>query len=192
MPTLPPNAVARACLDALEFYGYARQPQPLRIVELSFEFDAVLAGPAKHHDLVLLVDQETLDVEAVRRRLTSLALALSRTGSRRPIAVVLIAPPSRKADLEPLRPLARLVTVRREAQTSAEVADALREFRPLSIDELEARPVHASRELAAALGKRADVPAVQRLIAAATDGEAAVKEAFHDLFVEALADPASQ
>lgn len=190
MPTpMPPSAVASECLQVLESYGYARQSEHLRVVELSFEFDAVLVGPDADHALVLLVDQEVLDVDAVRRRLTSLALALSRSGSRRPVAVVLVAPPARNADLELLRPLARLVAVRRDRQTPERVAEALREFRPLDTDELVAPRLDATKELRDELGADADSPATRRLIAAASSGEAAVHQAFRELFLEALAGP---
>lgn len=191
--TLRPGQVVQAVLSKLKDrdYGYSEQPQPLRIVELSFEFDAVLAGPFDHQDLVLLVDQEVLDVGALRRRLTRLALALQRTGSQRPVALVLVAPPSPNADLEPLRPLARVVTVPRVEQSADEVAEALRAFRPIGADHLAASPVSAKRELATTLGAAATTPAARRLLAAASDGEQGVRQAFHDLFLEALAGPDS-
>jgi hypothetical protein len=189
--SLRPGQVIQAVLSKLkdEDYGYSEQPQPLRIVELSFEFDAVLAGPQDHQDLVLLVEQEVLNIDAIRRRLTRLALALQRTGSQRPVALVLVAPPSTSADLERLRPLARVVTVPRIEQSSGEVAEALRAFRPIGVDHLAASPVSAKRELATTLGAAATTPVARRLLAAASDGEQGVRQVFHDLFLEALAGP---
>ncbi len=187
---LDPADVAASCLGVLADYGYVRQPEPLRIVELSFEFDAVFAGPGDHHALVLLVDQPAGNLDAVQRRLTSLAIALSRSGSRRPVAVVLVAPPLDSQALEALRPLARLVVVAREEQTPETVAEALRVFRPLNMDDLDAPRPGAVKELRLALGDAADNKAEKRLLSAAPDGEEAVDRAFRELLAEALSGPA--
>lgn len=186
--TLRPDQIAAHCLDVLKGVGYHVHTEGLRIVELSFDFDKVLTGPHDHHTLVLLVDQPEADTDALRRRLSGLTLALSRTGSRRPVTLVLVAPPLEQHDLEALRKLARLVAIDRVPRTAATVDLILSEFRPLVTSDVSAPPVDALGELAGALGKDANHPQVRRLLRAAANGPDAVDQMFRTLLEEVIED----
>lgn len=186
---LQPDQIAPYCLSVLKEGGYEVRMEPLRIVELSFDFDQILTGPHDHHTLVLLIDQPALAVDALRRRLSSLTLALSRTGSRRPVTLVLVAPPLDQQDLEALRQLARLVAIDRIPRAVAEVDNILREFRPLVTTDVSAPLVDALSELNKALGSQSSHPQVQKLIRAASKGQEAVEQVFRTLLEEAIEGP---
>lgn len=188
--TVLPDQIASHCLSVLEAGDYEEHADTLRIMDLSFEFDRVLTGPYGHQ-LVLLVDQPELAVDALKRRLSSLALALSRTGSRRPVTLLLIAPRLDSQDVNELRQLARLVAVDRVTRTSASLDHILREFRPLATADASAPRVNAIDELHSELGVKANRPHIQKLIKAASKGPEAVELAFQMLLDEAIADPTS-
>ncbi len=186
--TLQPDQIAQYCLGVLQGEEYEVHTEALRIVDLSFEFDRVLTGPYGHQ-LILLVDQPELAVDALKRRLSSLALALSRTGSRRPVTLVLVAPPLDPQDLDALRRLARLVAIDRVPRTFSSVDLILREFCPLVTTDVAAPLVDADDELRKALGSKADHPQARTLIRAASEGQGAVERAFQTLLDEAIAGP---
>ena len=189
-PELQPDQIAPHCLDVLQGAGYQVHTEILRVVELSFDFDRVLTGPQDHHTLVLLVEQTTTDTDALRRRLSSLALALSRTGSRRPVTLLLVAPPLDQPALKALRQLARLVAIDRVLRTVASVDHILREFRPLVTGDVSAPLVDPLGELASELGKKADHPYARRLIRAASGGSDAVEQTFRALLAEIIDESA--
>lgn len=190
--TLQPDQIAQHCLDVLQAVGYEVQTEALRIVDLSFDFDRVLTGPHGHQALVLLVDQPELAVDALKRRLSSLALALSRTGSRRPVTLILVSPPPAQQDIDALRKLARLVAIDRVAQEVTSLDDNLREFRPLDITDVSAPLFEASDELKKALGSKAESPQARKLIRAASRGREAVEQAFQTLLAEAIEGPTAE
>jgi len=72
--------------------GYRLASQPLRIHDIDFsgDFDAVLQGPDDERGLVLVLDATSLSLWTIQRRLTAVLSALTRTGSMRPVTVVLI------------------------------------------------------------------------------------------------------
>lgn len=183
---LLPDDIASHCLDVLKAEGYKVHTETLRIVELSFDFDQVLTGPRDHHGLVLLVDQRSPGIDALKRRLSSLALALSRTSSQRPVTLILIAPPLGQEDLEKLRHLARTVAIDRIARSINSVDHILREFRTLQVHDVSAPLVDALDELTNVLGKEAKHPHVRRLIRAASNGADAVDQAFRTLLNEVI------
>ena len=189
--TLRPDQIGQHCLGVLKAVAYEVHTEILRIVDLSFEFDQVLTGPHGHHALVLLVDQPELAVDVLKRRLSSLVLALSRTGSRRPVTLVLVAPPLNQRDLDALRQLARLIAIDRVSRPAVSVDHILREFLPLSTNDVSAPLVDASGELTKVLGAKEGHPHVQKLIQAASKGQEAVELAFRALLDEAIKDPSA-
>ena len=189
---LQPDQIVSHCLLVLQEGGYQVQSEALRIVDLSFGFDQVLTGPHGRQALVLLVDQEELAVDALKRRLSSLTLALSRTGSRRPVTLILVSPRPTPQDIDALRQLARLVAIDRVAQTAISLDDNLREFRPLDITDVSAPLFEASDELKKALGSEASSPQARKLIRAASRGREAVEQTFQTLLAEAIKGPAAE
>lgn len=180
-----PEEIAPHALRVLRQDGYRVHAEALRIVDLSFDFDQVLTGP-DGHQLVLLVDQPERTVDALQRRLSSLTYALSRTGSRRPVTLVLVAPSLEQDDLDALRHLARLVAIDRVSREVTEVDHILREFRPLATTDVSAPLMDALDELDTALGSNARHPEVSKLIKAAAKGQEAIEEAFQRLLDEAI------
>lgn len=88
--------------------GYKRVFGPLRIVDTDFagDFDAVLVGPGDQSCLVLIIDGDHISPAVAIRRVRSFALVLDRSGSQRPLTVVLIA-----RQIEPFERLERLCRV---------------------------------------------------------------------------------
>ena len=109
--------------------GYREVSGPLRVVDTDFasDFNAVLVGPGEQGCLIVVVDSELIAFPVIQRRVRSFALVLDRTGSRRPLTVILIAQTPRK--LESLEKMCRVVMV----TPTDDVASALRGLLPLRI-----------------------------------------------------------
>lgn len=188
---LPATDVRAECLRFLANQGYERKRESLRIVHLEFDFEDVLEGPHGHHGLVLVVEVRDLTPEALdalRRRLSRLSLALSRVGSRRPVTLVLVTPSASPTDVDALRPFGRVVIVERRVQTADRVADALRAFEPLDPVAL-ARPEAADAALARHLGPSRDDEThetAQRLRVAARKGAGHVEKVFIRMVEDAI------
>lgn len=85
---------AKSVSDLLESQGgYSLKSQPLRIhdIEFSGDFDAVLVGPDGERGLVLVLDAAAVPPRIIQRRLSAVCLALARTGSMRPVTIILNA-----------------------------------------------------------------------------------------------------
>ena len=185
---LAPDQILQYVLGDLEESGFRRQAAVLRVVELSFTFDAVYLSPGGHDGLTLVIEQPEVDVEALLRRLHRLALALINAESRRPVTLILVSEPLSSQQLDEIRPLVRLIPVDRVAQDASEVDDVLREFHPLVLENVEAQPTDAGGALATELGTLATSGAVAQIMGAAPEGVDAVDALFRDLMRTALAD----
>lgn len=192
-PLLSAAHIRAECLRFLVAQGYERKRESLRIVHLDFDFEDVLEGPHGHHGLVLVVEVRDLTpdaLDALRRRLGRLSLALSRTGSRRPVTLVLVTPSATPSDIDALRPLGRVVVVERREQAVDGVADALRAFVPLDPVAL-ARPEAADAALARHLGAARDETmqeTARRLRVAARRGARHVEETFVKMVEDVIAN----
>ena len=85
---------ADAVVDLLKSKGgYALTTQPLRILDVDFtgDFDAVLEGPSGERSLVIVLDAGALSPKKIRQRIEAVCVALSRSGSMRPITIILNA-----------------------------------------------------------------------------------------------------
>ena len=190
---LPADDVREACLLTLGDLGYERRAEPLRIVNLEFDFEAVFVGPDGHHSLVLVVEVADMDagaLDTLRRRLDRLSLALTRVDSLRPVTLVLVTDEISSRALDALRPLARVVVVERRDQSRDSVRAALREFSPLDPG-ISTPSEAAGHALARNLGALADDPDIQSLRRAAQKGTAEVEAVFADLLIDAIAGPSA-
>jgi hypothetical protein len=109
--------------------GYKRSPGILRVVDTDFgpDFDAVLVGPGEQGCLVLVIEHNEIPPAAITRRVRSFALVLDRSGSRRPLTVILIARTPSK--FEALERLCRVVVI----TPDDDVENSLRGLLPLRV-----------------------------------------------------------
>jgi len=158
--------------------GYSVARQPLRVQDIEFQgdFDAVLVGPDGERGLVLVVDASAASLKTVQRRLKAVCLALTRTGSMRPVTIVVNAAQDLNSSIiAELDRLCRLVVI----PPNCDLGDYLRPLLRLELPEgLESRsPEVVLRE---ELGTRTHDPFVDALIRAARksplDVESTVRE----------------
>lgn len=111
--------------------NYRRVPPPLHIadVEFAFPFDAFLTGPDDQRGLVLILDQGETTLGLIARKIRALSVALDRTGSNRPISVILISDENETAALAELSEYCRLIVV----PTNQDPAPLLRSLLPLTL-----------------------------------------------------------
>jgi hypothetical protein len=85
---------AKSVSDLLESRGgYSSASLPLRVNDIEFrgDFDAVLVGPNGERGLVLVLDAASVPAKTIQRRVKAVCLALARTGSMRPVTIVVNA-----------------------------------------------------------------------------------------------------
>src|SRR5437899_2941670 len=94
-------------VEELIRHGYKKISQPLHVADLDFDFAGALTGPNDQESLTLVVDGHAL--VAAQRRLSAFAIVLDRTGSVRPITVVVVGDDVNSKALASLEKLARVV-----------------------------------------------------------------------------------
>src|SRR5258708_35219708 len=106
---------AKSVSDLLESRGgYNPASLPLRVNDIEFkgDFDAVLVGPNGERGLVLVLDASAVAPKTIQRRLKAVCLALARTGSMRPVTIIVnagqVLDPLAVAELEAL---SRLIVI---------------------------------------------------------------------------------
>lgn len=151
--------------------GYKQVAGPLRVVDTDFgsDFDAVLVGPGEQSCLVLVIDCEHVPSVVIHRRIRSFALVLDRSGSRRPLTVILIARTPSK--FEALERLCRVIIVTPDDDVTA----ALRGLLPLRIHSHEQTLHAAEHALADKLGATIRNPLTASLLKAAEAGTSNVE-----------------
>jgi predicted RNA binding protein with dsRBD fold (UPF0201 family) len=151
--------------------GYKQISGPLRIVDTDFgsDFDAVLVGPGQQGCLVLVVDGEHIPAPVIQRRVRSFSLVLDRSGSRRPLTVVVIARSG--LAFEALERLCRVVVLRPDDDVLA----ALRGLLPLDIQSHEHTLNAAENALVRQLQGNPRSTLIVSLRKAATEGAANVE-----------------
>jgi hypothetical protein len=170
-----------AVVDALQADGkYRVRPKPLHIadVDYDFEFDAVLEGPGEEHNLVFVCCPNDAPTVAIERRLRALSIALRRTGSTRPISLVLLLNQPDDTAVSNLQALCRVIAVLPAAAMDVALAPLMPLPLPLqsqtmvsAVDTLKAelavelKDSHMAMELIRAASS--DSPAVEKAILAA-------------------------
>lgn len=171
-------------LNTLEHSGgYRRVAQPLHIADVDFNFAGVLTGPGDQQALTLVLEDSTeRTIAAAVRRLKAFAVVLERSGSTRPINVVLLSKAPDRATIMALEQIARVIVV----QPGQELHDALHSLLPLKLPQ----PIPPSESAEKTLREempRGSSPLTQRLLKAGKKSAAAVEEAMRDVLLELAA-----
>jgi hypothetical protein len=162
---------------------YRQVSGPLRIVDTDFDknFDAVLVGPGEQRCLVLIIDSATVSPAVISRRVRSFALVLDRSGSQRPLTVLLLTPDAKP--FESLERHCRLITI----APMDDLDVALRGLLPLRIVAHQHTINAAEAALARSLGDNAKKPLVNALRKAAQKGSDEVMQEILKAISQALA-----
>jgi hypothetical protein len=171
---------AKSVSDLLESQGrYRITSLPLRIhdVEFSGDFDAILEGPDGERGLVLVLDAAAIPPKTIQRRLSSVCLALARTGSMRPVTIILNAGQVLdQRTLSELQALCRLILIPTDGRPEEYLRPLLRLKLPPPGRESKSPDVVLREELGTAI----DDPFVEVLIRSArksaSDVEVTVRE----------------
>jgi hypothetical protein len=167
-------------VNELTQHGYRRIPQPLHVSELNFDFAGALSGPGEEQNLTLILEGEGAALIAAQKRLRAFAVVLDRSGSMRPMTVVVLAKNPDADALASLEQLARVVVVPPDEPLS----ESLYTLLPLHLPEPIAPSVSADAALRLELGGRPDGVAARLLKAAKESGEK-VRLTMHSILKEA-------
>ena len=169
--------ITRKIVSILKKAEYKQATPPLHVADLSFDFDAALVGPQDQGNLVLVAEATDESLKDLRRRLKSLMMVLERTGSRRPVSLVLATDSHDQEILEGISRLCRLVRVSPD-NTAKTLRTRLQPLLPLDLPR-PIQPVRLRREDFTATFQD-DIPSklLKDLIDAAEQGSELVKETF--------------
>jgi hypothetical protein len=168
-------------VEELIRHGYKKISQPLHVADLDFDFAGALTGPNDQDSLTLVVDGRGPALAAARRRLSAFAIVLDRTGSVRPITVVVVGDDVNSKALASLEKLARVVVVTSETS----LADSLFTLLPLVLPEPIAADLSADAVLREELQGQSD-SVTNRLLRAAKNSADRVKTTMRNLIKEAI------
>ena len=162
-------------------YGYRRVRQPLHVATVDFDFAGALKGPNGQDSLTLVVDGEGSALVAAQRRLRAFAVVLDRSGSKRPITVVVVGDKPNARALGELEQLARVVVV----SSDAPLSESLLSLLPLTLP----KPIAASQSAEAVLHEELagrPNPVVNRLLKAARNSSDKVRLTMHSIIKDAM------
>jgi len=163
---------------------YKAVQTPLPIAGLSFDFSAVLVGPPRSADLIVVADAATESERRIVQRVEGLARALDALRSRRPMTLILTGPRLRQSALDALSRVCRVLGVD-DASDAVALKNAIAVLLPLDLPEAE-EDVEEGRLPAA----ESHDEIVRALVAEAANGEDAVKERLYELIEEPFDDEA--
>ena len=149
--------------------GYNRAREPLEISGVEFKgmFDAVLVGPKDQNGLVLVRRTEATFVGEIKRAVKALVTALDRTGSMRPVTLVLATTVSPEDPaIVALHDSCRLIAV----PPGGNPEDFLRVLLPLKLPSPETAKKSADSALRGELNDSKDDPLIDTLVRAARKG----------------------
>ncbi|OJU08415.1 MAG: hypothetical protein BGN86_02800 [Caulobacterales bacterium 68-7] len=201
------SLLIQAIVKRLEQADFEVLPSPFSVASVPFEFTKALRGKSERAlDLVLLIDTSTgrfgdTDSQRVRERIEALSQALDVTGSRYVVTVIVAGAVLASGDTEALTALCRVLTVRSASLTTAAepidaaarraLEDAIRVLLPLRMedfgDEVEPEDGSVLKELREALPPNCDPQLVKDVLAASSQGSAAVTRALGRRLANVLA-----
>lgn len=163
----------------LEGHGFRRLPGPLMINRTQFRFPAVLVGPERSCDLVLVADTVGVENDDIVRQVQGVARALDIARSSNPVTTVIVGPRPLQHDLSDMMDVCRVLPLGVIAQDEAAIRNWLAVLTPL--DQIDTNGIVA--DPIASLGQRLEgVPQdIAALVGQAEHGADAVKAAFNDL-----------
>lgn len=184
------TALVKSIVSLLEKDGhYVPQPSRLLIDDVSFPCDAALLGPMdqqgqlREHLVVVQAvgPQQTL---AVFDQIQALTMILARTGSQRPLTLVLVTTTPTDPALTDFANLCRIIVV--PVDGTDDVSVPLRELLPLKLPQADQVTTSPETRLKHQLGKRATDPLVSALLHAAKTSDDAVEKCMRDWLVQAI------
>ena len=182
--------LVKSIVSLLESDGrYVSQPSRLVIDDVAFPCDAALLGPKDEQGQVreqLVVVQATArdETRAVYDQMQALTMILARTGSQRPLTLVLVTPNPTDPALEDFANLCRVIVVPSDGRS--DVSDSLRPLLPLNLPSTDQVAVSPEARLKHQLGKRAADPLVSALLHAAQTSDDAVTKCMRDWLTQAI------
>jgi hypothetical protein len=159
--------------------GYRRVPQPLHIADVDFDFAGALVGPDDQQALTLILDENRNTMAAALRRLRAFAVVLERSGSTRPMNVILLSATPDRASIIALEQLARVVVVRPDQP----IEESLYSLLPLRLPAPIACSQSAEETLQEELRQTLS-PLTQRLLKAGKKSAGAVEEEMRKTLME--------
>ncbi len=189
------TGIVPAIVSLLESRGhYVPQLSRLVIDDVDFPCDAALLGPQDRQGPVrehLVVVQDTAR-EGLREtydQVQALTMILARTGSQRPLTLVLVTPDPADPELNDFAHLCRVIIVPSTGQ--ADLTGSLRSLLPLDLPQPDQVSTSPEARLKRQLGPRAADPLVAALLSAARSGDTAVTQSMRDWLAQAIADEAA-
>ncbi|HMO15659.1 MAG TPA: hypothetical protein PKD64_15370 [Pirellulaceae bacterium] len=143
---------------------YRQQPQLLTVADVDFQFDAVFRGPGDSEAMVVVVTGNEERVASIISKVRALSHTMLRSGSKRPLTLVMLVDQESSPLLEALSRICRVVAV--TAANEDQVVAQLRSLLPLELPEPQESQPDASRQLRNQLGTVAESKFVNALLAA--------------------------
>lgn len=171
-------------LKVLESVAFRRLPKPLLVAGTTFDFDAAVTGIGVSNDLVVVSAQE-IDSRRLVRLLSGLSRSLDRSGSRRPVSLVLLGTPSDQSVIAELENHARVMVIDCGEPTEEVIRASIAVLLPLDLPGAQKVSVDPLEELVTSLASEM-TPEHGSLIDAARIGTDAVREAFRDYIDDAV------
>ncbi len=151
---------------------------PITVAGMSFDFPAVLLGPPRSSDLIVVADAATESERRIVQRVEGLARALDAMRSKRPMTLVLSGPRLRQPAIDALSRVCRVLSVD-DASDAAALNNAIAVLLPLELP-LAEEDIEEGRLPAA----ESQDEIIGALIAEAAGGEDAVKARLYELIEE--------
>jgi hypothetical protein len=171
---------AEMIINALVLNGYRKVPQPLHVADLNFDFSGALTGPFDQESLTLVLEGEGRALVAAEHRLRAFATVLERTGSVRPINVVVLSKKPDPDAITALQEVARVVVV----DPNRPLIESVNVLLPLQLPEPVASSGSAEAALLEELGAAPDAVSA-RLLKAARESSEKVRVTMHAILKEA-------
>ena len=182
-------------VEILQLKGHFRQaPKLVHIADadLKFDFDAILVGPGNEGGIVLVLDAADKALGAILRKLKAFSLVLDRSGSMRPMTLVLVTRDPDDPNIAALEEFTRVIVVSPERDTET----CLRALLPLHLPKPLKSTESAEAALRDELGDDIRDPLITRLLKAglkgSTDVESKMREVIDRLASEAFKDKENQ
>ena len=164
--------------------GYKRVAQPMHIADTNFDFAGALIGPGDHQALTVILESNHGTIAAALRRLKSFAIVLARSGSSRPISVVLISADPDRDEIAALEEVARVIIVR----PGEDLDSALHSLLPLQLP-LPIPPSESAERMLREEMRNAPTPVAARLLRAAKKSSNAVEDEMRKILMELTDSP---
>ena len=184
------TTLVNSIVSLLESKGdYVRQPSHLMIDDVDFPCDAALLGPkdqAGHvrEHLVLVHVTEPQAMREVYDQTQALTMILARTGSQRPLTLVLVTSNPTDPLLDDFANLCRVIVVPSEGTNDVSVP--LRPLLPLDLPTPDKMTSTPQARLKRQLGERAADPLIAALLHAAQTSDDTVTKCMRDWLVQAI------